>query len=84
MSSLAVETRSDAGPTHFEIQHYTVLEGWINTWYAQEGIPTYFSSIAAAEDELREFFLELEDEVEAGAIEPYNEAEFRIVSIRLM
>lgn len=66
--------------TYFEIQHYALLDGWVGTWY-ENGRPILFESRAAAEKEFRDFWVELQDSVEAGEIEPYSRGEFRIAEI---
>ena len=67
----------------YEIQHYTLCNGWINTWTCDDK-PEYFDTYAHAKDALQEF---LEDEDEAffnGWIEDrYSADEFRIVEVEL-
>jgi hypothetical protein len=70
----------------YEVQHYTLCDGWINTWsdYDEDGneTPSTYDSFEDALNELDSF---LDDEQEAfkeGNIEsPYDREEFRIVEI---
>lgn len=70
----------------YEVQHYTLCDGWINTWSIedQHGIskPEVFTSFEDALSSLDEF---LEDELvefELGNIaSPYIRDEFKIVKI---
>ena len=66
----------------YEIQHYTLLYGWINTWtYAEaDGVmqPETFATAAEATAALDEFFEDLDEEVAAGLMASRNRDEFRI------
>ena len=66
----------------YEIQHHTLLDGWINTWsYAEaDGVmqPETFATAAEAQAALDEFFADLEEEVAAGQMAPYDRDEFRV------
>jgi len=66
----------------YEVQHYTLLDGWINTWsYAEDdGVwhPETFASAKEAHAALDEYFQDLAEEVLAGQIEPYDRDEFRV------
>ena len=70
----------------FEIQHYTLCDGWVNTWtdYDAEGNekPCTFDSIGDAVDAL-DWFLEEEDQAYFnGYIEDrYTRDEFRVVEV---
>jgi hypothetical protein len=68
----------------FEIQHFTLCDGWINTWSDGEtGEPTIYDSYDQARDDLADF---LDQEAEAyfnGDIESrYDADEFRIVEVK--
>jgi len=67
--------------TSFEIQHYTFIDGWVNTWSDLEGRPIRFETSLMAEIELRLFLGDLQDSVDAGEIQPYDELEFRVVGV---
>ena len=71
----------------FEIQHYTLCDGWINTWSIEHDDGTTeletFESFAQALDSLDEFLEDEEWELEQGNIEsPYGRDEFRIVEVQ--
>lgn len=74
-------SRRNTSVTYFEIQHYTVSEGWVSTWSDENGIPVSFKTVAAAENAFRDFWTELQDSAIAGDIEPYDYNEFRIAEI---
>jgi len=70
----------------FEVQHYTLCDGWVNTWSTEdEGgttAPTTFGSFEEALDCLDAFLEDEQMEFEEGNIEsPYDREEFRIVEI---
>jgi hypothetical protein len=66
----------------YEVQHYTLLDGWINTWsYAEaDGVmqPETFATADEAKAALDEFFQDLEEEVLTGQSGPYSREEFRV------
>ena len=66
----------------YEVQHYTLLDGWINTWsYAEaDGVmqPETFATADEAKAALDEFFEDLEEEVAAGQMAPHDRDEFRV------
>ena len=67
---------------HYEIQHNTLTDGWINTWlYAEaDGVmrPETFATADEAQAALEEYFQDLEEEVRAGQSGPYSRDEFRV------
>ena len=67
----------------FEIQHYTLCDGWINTWSDGEtGEPTVFDSFKDAQEELDQFLLDEEEAYFNGYIEDkYQRDEFKIVEV---
>jgi len=70
----------------YEVQHYTLCDGWINTWHLchEDGTDEleYFDSLEDARLALDEFLADEELEYEAGNIEsPYERDEFRIVEV---
>jgi hypothetical protein len=66
----------------YEVQHYTLFYGWVNTWsYAEaDGVmqPETFATAAEAQAALDEFFADLEEEVAAGQMAPHDRDEFRV------
>jgi hypothetical protein len=71
----------------YEVQTYTLCEGWVNCWRIWEnGIERLhtFDSVAEAQDENNEFLKDIADEIAAGERKPdegYDPADFRIVEI---
>ncbi len=70
----------------YEVQIYTLCDGWTNTWkvIAEDGTetPETFATAAEAQAALDEFLAEIQAEIEAGQREPwesYDREEFRIV-----
>ena len=71
---------------HFEVQHYTLCDGWVNTWSieSEDGstLPEHFDSFADALASLDDFLADEQDAFEQGYIEsPYDRDEFRIVEV---
>jgi hypothetical protein len=65
----------------FEVQEYTLCDGWVNTWSDDEGATT-FNSEAEAQDELDEYLRDMLQEVEAGNMaDAPDREEFRIVEV---
>ena len=72
----------------YEVQHYTLCNGWINCWTVidENGneMPQYFQTKADAEQELQEFFADIAHEIESGERsfeEGYSKDEFQIIEI---
>jgi hypothetical protein len=70
----------------YEIQHFTLCDGWVNTWTIENEDGTtqleYFNSVIDAQESLNEFLEEEKEAFENGFIEsPYTEDEFRIVEV---
>jgi hypothetical protein len=68
----------------FEVQHYTLCDGWINTWSDGEtGEPTLYDSFEDALEELDQFLLDEEEAYLCGNIEDkYQRSEFKIVEVQ--
>lgn len=66
----------------YEVQHYTICYGWVNTWAyaAAEGVmqPETFATAEEAQAALDEFFEDLEEEVAAGQMAPHERDQFRV------
>ncbi|MFA5911068.1 MAG: hypothetical protein WC815_20025 [Vicinamibacterales bacterium] len=66
----------------YEVQHYTLFYGWVNTWaYAEaDGVmhPERFATAKEAKAALDEFFEDLEEEVAAGQMAAHDRDEFRV------
>ena len=73
----------------FEVQHYTLCDGWVNCWTVYEegdqiGKPQTFATEAEAQAEIDEFFADIEEQIASGEREPdegYDRDDFRIVEI---
>ena len=76
----------ETNPSSYEVQHYTLCDGWVNTWTISEGdddpIPQVFATRDEAQAELDEFLRDIQDEIDCGDRAPdegYDASEFRIV-----
>lgn len=67
----------------FEIQHFTLCDGWINCWSDGEtGEPTIYESFKDALEELDDFLAHEEEAYFNGWIEDkYDRSEYRIVEV---
>jgi len=70
----------------YEVQHYTLCDGWVNTWsdYDEDGneTPSTYDSFEDALNELDSFLDDEQEAFEEGNIEsPYDRDEFRIAEI---
>ena len=69
--------------TRYEVQIFTVCDGWVNTWTVDEVLET-FATRAEAQAALDEFLAEIQEEIEAGQRAPeegYDPEEFRIAAV---
>lgn len=72
----------------FEVQHYTICQGWINTWSIinddDTQTPQQFATREEAQKELDAFFADIADEIASGEREEdqgYDEGDFRIEEV---
>lgn len=67
----------------YEIQHFTLCDGWINTWSdCETGEPVIYDSYDQARDDLADFLDQEDEAFFNGWIESrYQADEFRIVEI---
>lgn len=72
----------------YEIQTFTLCDGWINTWFIIEDdntqTPETFATETEAQDALDEFLDEIQEEIDAGQRaqdEGYSPEDFRIMPI---
>ena len=70
----------------YEVQHYTLCDGWINTWsdYDEDGneTPSTYDSFEDALNDLDSFLDDEQEAFEEGNIEsPYDRDEFRIAEV---
>lgn len=69
----------------YEVQHYTLCQGWINTWHEYDDdnneIPIVFDTYEDAAEELSQHLHDCDMAYKRCDIEsPYHPSEFRIVS----
>ncbi len=66
----------------YEVQHYTIFYGWVNTWaYAEaDGVmqPETFATAEEAAAALDEFLEDVEEEAAAGQMAYYDRDQFRV------
>lgn len=68
---------------HYEIEQYTICDGWINTWTIDDR-PEIFDTYEEAQKELDDFFTEIKEQIETGEREPdngYSREDFRIIQV---
>lgn len=68
----------------YEVQHYTLCQGWINTWL-EDDKPMTFATREDAERELADFLADIDAEIKSGEREAdngYDASEFEIVEVR--
>ena len=70
----------------YEIQTFTLCDGWVNTWTVHHvdgtSTPETFSTEEEAQAALDEFFADIQEEIDAGQRETdegYDREEFRIM-----
>lgn len=78
--------------TRYEVQTFTLCDGWINTWSVSEQagddtfteIPETFATHAKAQAALDEFLAEIQEEIASGQRTPdegYEPEEFRVAPV---
>jgi hypothetical protein len=70
--------------THYEVQHHTHCQGWVNCWQVDDK-PQTFATREEAEAELAEYLAEIQVEIDSGereADQGYDASEFQIVEVR--
>ncbi len=65
----------------YQIEHFTLCDGWVNTWRDDTDAPVTFASYDEALKALNNHYNELTEDVESGFIERYNMSDFRIMEI---
>ena len=72
----------------YEVQQYTLCDGWINTWSIEENgvsTPEVFDSKAEAQAEIDAFLQEIAEEIEQGERDPengYDAEDFRVAEVQ--
>ena len=72
-------SRKDNMTKKYEIQHFTICDGWINAWTV-DGKPEYFESYKQAEKYLKEDVDEWNSQCEKGCEYEYDE--YRIMEVK--
>jgi hypothetical protein len=63
----------------YQIETFTICNGWVNTWQDQDGTPVVFTTQSAAMAELNEFLEDINDAFECGHLDaPYDACEYRV------
>ena len=62
----------------YQIEHFTLCDGWINTSTDDNGEPVLFDTLQDAQSELESHWRELQDE---GMAESYSRVEWRIAEV---
>lgn len=66
----------------WEVQEFTLCDGWVNTWCDEDEVPTLFDSREEAEAELQAFLKDMREAVERGDMEDApTEDSYQIVEV---
>jgi len=68
----------------YEVQHYTINDGWRNEWFYDEGNglrTETFGTLEESWEALDEFFADLAEDIAAGYCPPCSRAEFRVQEV---
>jgi hypothetical protein len=66
----------------FEVQHYTLCDGWVNTWLDCEDNPIRYRTYAEARRDLDKFLDDTQADYEDGHLySPEDSEDYRIVSV---
>jgi len=72
----------------FIVEHFTLADGWVNTWSTfdddDNAIPSVFDTREEAEQALRDFFADQEQFINSGELPEdcaYSLSEFRVTMI---
>ena len=66
----------------YQIETYTLCQGWINIW-ADDDAPVIFDTYAAASADLAEYLADLAHAVKVGHLDDYNADDYRIVELAI-
>ena len=66
--------------TKYEVQHFTLCDGWINVW-TEDKKPSYFNSYQEAEKEIREFVDDWNKHCEKDC--EYEYEDYRVMKVRV-
>ena len=70
-----------AGRVCWELQTYTLCDGWINVSTDENGQPVQFETKSEADVELQALVHDMRDAVDAGDLEDFDEADWRVVAV---
>jgi hypothetical protein len=65
----------------WEVQHWTLADGWINTWTIDADTPETFKTQKEAETALEDFLEHANSSDEPWFAEPYDRSEFRVARV---
>ena len=65
--------------TKYEVQHFTLCDGWINVW-TDDKKPSYFNSYQEAEKEIREFVDDWNEHCEKDC--EYEYEDYRVMEVK--
>ena len=65
----------------YQIEHFTLCDGWVNTWRDDTDAPVTFASYDKALKALNNHYDELREDVQNGFIDDYNMSDFRIAEV---
>ncbi len=66
----------------YQIETYTLCQGWINIW-SDDDVPVIFDTYTAASAELAEYLAELAHAVKVGHLDDYNPDDYRIMELAI-
>ena len=67
----------------YEVQEFTICDGWINTWRDEHDQPSYFDTMHDAFCELNSFLLDMQSAVKRGdMIDAPLIEDYRIVEVK--
>jgi hypothetical protein len=64
----------------YQVQTYTLCDGWINTWSEDDELMT-FDTFEQAQKELQDFLSEMAHAVQIGHLDDFNPENYRIKEI---
>lgn len=65
----------------YEIQTYTLCEGWVNSWTDENETPVVFDTLEQAEAELSEYLADLQQALDAKDLAEFNPSDYRVVAV---
>ena len=62
----------------YEIQTFTLCDGWVNTWTDNDELPVTFETLDEAENELKDYLEDLRLETYNGTLTDFDIESFRV------